>query len=127
MYKRREIFGILAGAAWSASRAAAADPPFPIAALDHLEFFVASIDKTLAFYTRVFGSALWKNNRTPRRYLKLGACYMAMEEQKDPRLDHFTAGVDRWDIAAAHKYFEQRGVAYRDYPSGRDLYIADPD
>ncbi len=114
MYNRREILGILAGAAWSASRAAAADQPFPIAALDHLEFFVSSIDKSVAFYTRVFGNALWKNNRTARRYLKLGAGYMAMEEQKDPRLDHFTVGVDKWDIAAAHKYFDQRGLAYKD-------------
>jgi catechol 2,3-dioxygenase-like lactoylglutathione lyase family enzyme len=127
MHNRREIFGILAGAAWGATKAAAADLPFRISALDHLEFFVSSIDKSLAFYTRVFGNALWKNNRTARRYLKLGACYMAMEEQKDSHVDHFTVGVDGWDIAAAHKHFDQRGVAYKDYPSGRDLYVADPD
>ena len=104
MHNRREVFGILAGAAWSV--AGAADLPFPISALDHLEFFVSSIDKSIAFYTRLFGNALWKNNRTARRYLKLGACYMAMEEQKDPRVDHFTVGVNGWDIAAAHKYFD---------------------
>jgi catechol 2,3-dioxygenase-like lactoylglutathione lyase family enzyme len=127
MRNRREIIGLLAGAAWTARTAAAADQPFPISALDHLEFFVSSIDKSVAFYTRVFGNALWKNNRTSRRYLKLGACYIAMEENKDPHVDHFTVGVEGWDIAQAHKYFEQRGVAYKDYPSGRDLYIADPD
>jgi len=124
---RREVFGILVGAAYGAGTAFAAEQPFAIDALDHLEFFVSSIEKSIAFYTRVFGNGLWKNNRTARRYLKLGACYMAMEESKDPHLDHFTVGVEGWDIAAAHKYFDQRGVAYKDYPSGRDLYVADPD
>jgi catechol 2,3-dioxygenase-like lactoylglutathione lyase family enzyme len=127
MLTRRQALSILGAGAWAASHATAADQPFPIASLDHLEFFVSSIEKSLDFYTRVFGNALWKNNRTARRYLKLGACYMAMEEQKDPHVDHFTVGVENWDIAAAHKYFDQRGVAYKDYPSGRDLYVADPD
>jgi len=124
---RREALSILAAGAWSASRASAAGQPFSFSALDHLEFFVSSIDKSVAFYTRVFGNAWWKNNRTARRYLKVGSCYIAMEESQDVRVDHFTVGVESWDIAAAHKYFDQRALAYKDYPSGRDLYVADPD
>ena len=124
---RREAMAVLGAAAWGAGRARAADAPLAYSGLDHLEFFVSNIEQSIAFYTGVFGSGLWKNKRTPRRYLQLGSCYVAFEEAKELRVDHFTAGVEGFDIAAAHKFFEQRGVAYRDYPSGRDLYLADPD
>jgi catechol 2,3-dioxygenase-like lactoylglutathione lyase family enzyme len=36
-------------------------------------------------------------------------------------------GLHDYQIAALHSYLEQGGVAYRDFPSGRDLNVTDPD
>src|SRR5437868_3795793 len=69
---RRQMIAVL-GAAGLGSRAAlAADSPLRFTGLDHLEFFVSNLDRSIRFYTTVFGAELWKNRRTPRRYLKLG-------------------------------------------------------
>jgi catechol 2,3-dioxygenase-like lactoylglutathione lyase family enzyme len=42
-------------------------------------------------------------------------------------VDHFSAGIEGFQIADIHSYLEQRGIEYKDYPSGRDLNIKDPD
>jgi catechol 2,3-dioxygenase-like lactoylglutathione lyase family enzyme len=126
MINRRETLRML-GASALALRLRPQEAPLHFAALDHLEFFVSDIQRSLAFYTRVFGNQLWKNNRTARRYLKLGSTYIAIEQGPELRVDHFCAGIDGFQIADAHKYLAARNIEYRDYPSGRDLYVADPD
>ncbi|MEP7353891.1 MAG: hypothetical protein ABI824_11725, partial [Acidobacteriota bacterium] len=95
--------------------------------LDHIEFTVSEVEKSLAFYTRVFGNVVMKNNQTTRRYLKLGANYLAIDKAATARVDHFCGGIDRFDIGELHKHLEGQGIAYRDYPSGKDLSVADPD
>src|SRR5262249_6211296 len=81
----------------------------------------------VAFYSRVFGNAVMKNNRTTRRYVKLGAAYLAVDTGPQIRVDHFCAGLPGFDVAAMHGYLMGRGIEYRDYPSGKDLSVADPD
>jgi catechol 2,3-dioxygenase-like lactoylglutathione lyase family enzyme len=124
---RRTALYVLGGAALWGKVAAAQQPALQFSALDHLEFFVSDIQRSIAFYTRIFGNELWKNKQTARRYLKLGSTYMAIEQGPDLRVDHFCAGIAGFQIANLHSFLEQRGVMYRDYPSGRDLYVADPD
>ena len=41
--------------------------------------------------------------------------------------DHFSAGLESYRIADIHSYLDQRDIAYRDYPSGKDLNVTDPD
>jgi catechol 2,3-dioxygenase-like lactoylglutathione lyase family enzyme len=104
-----------------------ADPPLHFTALDHVEFFVADIQRSVAFYARIFGNTVMKNKQTTRRYVKLGGAYIAMDGGQQIRVDHFCAGIPGFQVAGMHSYLEQRGIAYRDYPSGRDLSVADPD
>ncbi len=67
---RREACGLLA-AVIAAPRARGAQGPLHFAALDHVEFTVSDVARSLAFYSGIFGNAVMKNNKTTRRYLKL--------------------------------------------------------
>src|SRR5579871_5587693 len=46
--------------------------------VDHVALAVGEIDKAMGFYRRLFGDEVRKDSRTPRRYLRLGPCYMAI-------------------------------------------------
>lgn len=126
---RREALIVLgAGLSGFGRVDAATDPPFRYTALDHVETSVPDSAKSAAFYSSVFGGPVWKNNQTERRYVMLGPCYIAIEQGRQPMgVDHFSVGIDAYDINALHSYLKQESIAYRDYPSGRDLNVTDPD
>jgi catechol 2,3-dioxygenase-like lactoylglutathione lyase family enzyme len=127
MITRREAIGFV-GAGFAAARASQADDSISFVALDHIEISVPDAAKSAAFYARVFGGPLWKNNKTPRRYVKFGPRYIAIEQGREPfGVDHFSAGIQDFQVAAIHNYLTQRGIAYKDYPSGKDLSVTDPD
>src|SRR5678815_1365130 len=46
--------------------------------VDHVSLAVGDIDKAVVFYRTLFGNEVLKDSRTPRRYLRLGPCYMAI-------------------------------------------------
>ena len=128
MINRREAFGVLGAGAAAGITLSGADQTLHFTALDHVEISEPDSARSAAFYARVFGYPTWKNNQTQRRYVMLGPCYIAIEQGREPfGVDHFSAGIEGFDIAGLHAYLEQRGIAYRDYPSGRDLNITDPD
>jgi len=113
--------------AFAVRKALAADSPaLHFTALDHLEFLVSDVEKSAAFYARVFGNAVLKNNKTTRRYIKLGPSYIAMDKGQ-VHVDHFCAGIPGFDVASVHSYLDGKGIAYRDFPSGKDLAVTDPD
>jgi len=125
MLSRREALGMLAAAG---VLTAAAPEALRFTKLDHVETNAPDAAKSAAFYARVFGGPVWKNNKTARRYVKFGPCYIAIEQGREPLgVDHFSAGIDGFRIADIHTWLEQSGIAYKDYPSGRDLNIKDPD
>jgi catechol 2,3-dioxygenase-like lactoylglutathione lyase family enzyme len=123
---RREVLGT-AAALLAAHRTKAQATGLRFAALDHVEFTVSGVEKSLAFYTRIFSIDVMKNNKTTRRYLKLGSAYIALDKAEQIRVDHFCAGIDGFDVSAVHTFLQQRGIAYRDFPSGKDLAITDAD
>lgn len=124
---RRDALRVL-GAGAMAAGARAADAPFRFTRLDHVETNAPDSAKTAAFYARMFGGPVWKNNKTQRRYVKVGPAYIAIENAREPfGADHFSVGIADYQIADIHKFLEQRGIAYRDYPSGKDLNVTDPD
>ncbi|MEY4640408.1 MAG: Glyoxalase/Bleomycin resistance protein/Dioxygenase superfamily [Pseudomonadota bacterium] len=107
-----------------------AQPAPEYAAIDHVEFFVADLSRSLDFYTRVFGSDLWKNTQSERRYLQLGQSYIALEqlpsEQNDTvRVDHICFGIRDFAIDAMHAWLDAQDIPWQDYPSGRDLHVDD--
>jgi catechol 2,3-dioxygenase-like lactoylglutathione lyase family enzyme len=125
---RREALALLAGGTFvSRARAATSEQPFRFSRIDHVEFWVSNPESSAAFYARIFGNAVLKNNKTARRYVKLGPAFIAMDKGAEARVDHFCAGIESFDVAEMHQYLEQRGIPYKDYPSGKDLYVTDPD
>ena len=123
---RREMLGILGAGAIALRKAVAADAGLQFTALDHVEFLVSDVEKSAAFYARVFGNTVLKNNKTARRYVKLGPSYIAMDKGQ-VHVDHFCAAIPRFDVASVHASLNAQGIAYRDFPSGKDLAVADPD
>jgi catechol 2,3-dioxygenase-like lactoylglutathione lyase family enzyme len=129
-FTRRQALGVLSAGALSLRNAAAEDPALRFTTLDHVEFLVSDVEKSAAFYSRVFGNTVLKNNRTTRRYIKLGASYIAMDKGQGTqavRVDHFCAGIRSFDIAKTHSYLGSKSIPYRDFPSGKDLAVTDPD
>ena len=126
---RRDVLGMLGASGLVLRTALAADPALRFTALDHVEFLVADAERSAAFYARVFGNSVLKNNRTTRRYVKIGASYLAMDRNAQGviNVDHFCAGIAGFDVASVHKYLDEKGIAYRDFPSGKDLAVPDPD
>jgi catechol 2,3-dioxygenase-like lactoylglutathione lyase family enzyme len=120
--------GVLAGGAWAAGRAFG-ESPLNFTALDHIEFFASDVVQSVAFYASVFGNTVLKNNKTTRRYVKIGSSYIAIETagQAGVRVDHVCAGIEGFKVAEAHEFLTMRGIEYKDYPSGRDLAVTDPD
>jgi len=122
---RREAIGLMAS---TRVLAAASTQTLPFTRLDHVETNAVDAGKSAALHARIFGGPIWKNNKTERRYVKLGPCYLAIEQGREPiGVDHFSAGIEGFQIAEIHRYLEERGIGYKDYPSGRDLNIKDPD
>ena len=117
---------MLGASAFMLRKALAADAALRFTALDHVEFLVSDVEKSAAFYARVFGNTVLKNNKTTRRYVRIGASYLAMDKGQ-VRVDHVCAGIPNFDVAAVHAYLDARGIAYRDFPSGKDLAVTDPD
>ena len=65
--------------------------------VDHVSLAVGDIDKALVFYRSLFGNEVLKDSRTPRRYLRLGPCYMAIAPAaagEAKRIDHVGIGTD---------------------------------
>jgi len=126
MIHRRDAIRVI-GAGAVAARLRAEDWPLRFTALDHVETSVHDSAKTAAFYARAFGGPGWKNNKTERRYVRLGPAYIAIEQGEPFGVDHFSVGIADYQIADIHRFLETRGIAYRDYPSGKDLNVTDPD
>lgn len=125
---RRSALALLGAGAWAARPGFAAESPLRFTGLDHVEFWASDVEKSRDFYARVFGSTVMKNKQTTRRYIQLGNAYIAIDRgQEAGRADHFCAGAGGFEIAAVHGYLMQNGIAFRDYPSGRDLAVTDPD
>jgi catechol 2,3-dioxygenase-like lactoylglutathione lyase family enzyme len=124
---RRAVLQMLSFAGLAARRVRAAQEAPRFTAIDHVEFNVSDVEKSVAFYARIFGNTILKNNRTTRRYLKLGPAFIAMDRGQEIHVDHFCAGIPDFRIDELHRYLDERGIPYKDYPSGRDLYVTDPD
>jgi catechol 2,3-dioxygenase-like lactoylglutathione lyase family enzyme len=127
---RRDLLGLFGAGVLGVRLVRAQDPlPMPaFSALDHLEFYVSNVEKSRDFFVRIFGNTL--RNRNNKRYLKLGATYMAFEQPRDNgeiRVDHTSIAIKELDMPKLHAFLEKRGVAYQDYPSGRDTAVVDDD
>jgi catechol 2,3-dioxygenase-like lactoylglutathione lyase family enzyme len=106
---------------------AKAEPAPDYHSLDHVEFSVTDLQRSLQFYTKLFGNDLWKHKQGERRYLKLGTAYIALEQRNEAKVEHVCFGIDHFNITTMHSYLKAKNLAWQDYPSGRDLYVDDRD
>lgn len=131
LVNRRELLGLLGTAAFTVPAPVAQEQAPEFSALDHIEFYVSNLDKSRDFFVRVFGNTLLKNRTDTKRYLKLGVTYMAFEQPRgndnEIKVDHVSVAIKRLEMPKLHAFLGQRGVAYQDYPSGRDTAVIDPD
>ena len=125
---RRETLAML-GAFAARSVSGAPDSALRFSGLDHLAIAAADTEKSVAFYSRVFGHDVLKDSRTPRRYFKIGNGYIAIappaQGQAARRVDHICAGIGGFSQASAKSYLDDQGISSRETNVGR--YVTDPD
>ncbi len=114
-----------------AARLSAQEAPLELAAVDHVEFYVSDVARSRDFFAAVFGNTLLRNASAAKSYLKVGSAYLAFERPRTPNgaltTDHVSVAIQRIEMAKVHGLLDARGIAYRDYPSGRDTAVVDAD
>jgi len=96
--------------------------------VDHVALSVSDIDHAMVFYRRLFGNEVLKDGKTPRRYLRLGPCYMAIAPAaagEAKRIDHFGLGIENFNAPTMKSALEKAGIKVRESNVG--LFVADPD
>ncbi len=115
----------------AAARLSAQGAPLEFDAIDHIEFYVSHVERARDFFAAVFGGTLLKNTSASKSYLKLGSSYMAFERPRTTSgpltTDHVSVAIRNIEMRGVHAVLDGRGIAYRDYPSGRDTAIVDAD
>jgi catechol 2,3-dioxygenase-like lactoylglutathione lyase family enzyme len=96
--------------------------------VDHVALAVGDIDKALVFYRSLFGNEVLKDSRTPRRYLRLGLCYMAIAPApagEAKRINHIGIGIANFNASALKTSLEGAGFKVRESDLG--VFVEDPD
>jgi len=116
---------------FAAARPSAQDASLEFHAVDHVEFYVSQVERTRDFFAAVFGNTLLGNASASKSYLKIGSAYLAFERPRTAggplTTDHVSVAIRKIEMARVHALLDSRGIAYRDYPSGRDTAIVDSD
>src|SRR5438552_7925062 len=55
------------------------------------------------------------------------ACEQPRGADGEIKVDHVSVAIKKLDMPKLHAFLDQRGVAFQDYPSGRDTAVLDPD
>lgn len=124
---RREMLAALGVAA--VSRAWADTALLHPTRVDHVSLAVKDIDQAMMFYRVLFGNEVMKDNKTARRFMHVGPCYLSIAPAaagEAIRIDHVCVGLDSLDAVARTKTaVENAGVPVKG--SDRDFTISDLD
>ena len=125
--RRQAIYAIGAGVLSTARLPAQVALEFD--GIDHVEFYVSQVERTRDFFAAVFGNTLLKNASAAKSYVKVGSSYLAFERPRTAdgplTVDHVSVAIRNIDMPRVHALLDARGIAYRDYPSGRDTAVVD--
>ena len=128
---RREALYFVGAAALSAARTSAQEAALEFDGIDHVEFYVSQVERSRTFFASVFGRTLLRNASAAKSYLKIGSAYLAFERPRTAGgplvTDHVSLAIRNIEMARVHAFLDARGIAYRDYPSGRDTAVVDSD
>jgi catechol 2,3-dioxygenase-like lactoylglutathione lyase family enzyme len=126
MTRRDALF--MLGAAAAMPQARAAGVLLRATRVDHCSLAVGDIDKAMIFYRRLFGNEVLKDSKTPRRYLRLGPCYLSIAPApagEAKRIDHFAIGIENFNATALKSAIEKTGIKVTGGNDG--LFVVDPD
>lgn len=116
-----------------------------VKAIDHINLSVSRLERSIEFYSRVFGLEVREDGRQEKRpYAIVGRAatgYLALHERPDAaangrgRINHWGFVVDDFDglsarlaeLGAEVLYRRDGGDGVIDYPRSRSIYVADPD
>ena len=130
---RRDLvqgLAMLAASGAGAGTAAAAQDEidFKAANIDHVSIHVADLQRSTAFYQKMFGFTVVSQDQ-PQGIVRLGNARVLVSLNHGPPagvIDHFAIGVPRFNAQTDARYFTQRGAT----PSQGDyagFHIKDPD
>lgn len=131
-FTRRQVLAALAAGTAAARQAFAETTPlFRYSMLDHLAIAVDDNERSIRFYSRVFGNEALKEKNGPRHYIKLGPRnYIAMAPpaagEKSRIVHHICPGIVGFDHAATKRALDQLGLKYRESPTV-GFFVGDPD
>jgi catechol 2,3-dioxygenase-like lactoylglutathione lyase family enzyme len=128
---RREALYAIGAGMFRAARPSAQEASLEFDAVDHVEFYVSQVERTRDFFAAVFGNTLIKNASAAKSYVRIGSSYLAFERPRTAggplATDHVSVAIRNIEMARVHAFLDSHGIAYRDYPSGRDTAIVDGD
>src|SRR5438105_6185115 len=116
------------GAGVGTATAAQDEIDFKAANIDHVSIHVADLQRSTAFYQKMFGFTVVSQDQ-PQGIVRLGNSRVLVSiNNGGPAgvIDHFAIGVPRFNAQADARYFTQRGAT----PSQGDyagFHIKDPD
>jgi catechol 2,3-dioxygenase-like lactoylglutathione lyase family enzyme len=127
---RRELVAAIAVLA-QGGRASAERPPIPVRTLNHTTLFVSDVDRSLAFYQRLFGMPVQSRQENGVN-LSAGGSFLglyAASEGAEPQIHHFCLGVEGFDPDRTVNVLAGHGVEGRIRLRGevKELYFQDPD
>ena len=128
---RRELV-VLLTALTASPRAAIAQPAaLKAATLNHASLIVSDLDRSVAFYQRVFGMPV-KSTQQGGVNLAVGDAFLGIYQAGQnamPHINHFCFGIRDFDSAATTAALESQGLPAesRTRDGVTQVYTADPD
>ena len=121
---RRTLIQGLAVLAAGASAAEAAG--FQGSSINHISLQVSNLERSTAFYQRVFGCKV--NKRDGNNQLMFGKDFVVIRPGTPAaKVDHFAIGVDNFKKESVTADLKARGVTPVDQEGGAGFHIVDPD
>src|SRR5690606_25378030 len=104
-----------------------AGPAPEYSGIDHAELLVSDLDQSLAFYTRLFGTGVWKQGNGQQRYLKLGNSYVVVDAAAQSGVGYASLGIDASSSDSLHSHLQMQDIKWQDDPAGDYLQVNDGD
>src|SRR5687767_13347643 len=128
---RRDLVGLLAALAATPRTGVAQQPTLQVATLNHASLIVSNLERSVAFYQRVFGLPV-KSTQQGGVNLAVGDAFLGVYQggpNAMPHINHICFGLRNFEPAAAVAALEAAGLPAeaRERDGVTQVYTADPD
>jgi catechol 2,3-dioxygenase-like lactoylglutathione lyase family enzyme len=125
---RRGLIQALAGLTAATAHAAPETVPFKAVSLNHITLSVNDVEKSRAFYQGLFGLETLQARPGVIAYLGVGNnSFICIEKLEQRGFDHVCFGVNGYNVDAAAKQLEARGVPAQVDRRLGEIFFRDPD